>query len=72
MARRRRRNIRRDAKGRFARSAKVAKKLIRSNAKVGRVGPGGQYHGVKVSGSRTIKRRVSVYASASAGARLVR
>lgn len=66
----RRRKYRRDAKGRFARSATAAKTIIKSNSRVGRVGPGGQFHGVKVSGSRTIKRRVSVYGSASVGVRL--
>ena len=66
----RRRRYKRDAKGRFARSARAAKAIIKTNSRVGRVGPGGQYRGVKVSGSRTIKRRVAVYGSASVGVRL--
>lgn len=74
MARRRRRNIRRDARGRFAKSASAARKLIKSNAKVGHVGSGG-HRGVSISGTRTISRgkvKVSVYGSASVGAKLVR
>ena len=66
----RRRKYRRDAKGRFAKTGRAAKRLIKSNSRVGRVGPGGQFHGVKISGHRTIKRRVAVYGSASVGVRL--
>lgn len=66
----RRRKWKRDAKGRFAKTGRAATKLIRSNSRVGRVGPGGQYVGVKISGHRTIRRRVAVYGSASVGVRL--
>jgi len=69
---RRRRNVRRDSLGRFAATGRAAKKLIKSNAKVGRVGPGHTYHGVKVSGTRTITGRVSLYGSVHVGAKLVR
>lgn len=68
-----RRTFKRDAKGRFARTAGAAKTIARK-AQVGRVGPGGQFRGVTVAGTRTVKRRnvkVAVYGSASVGVRRI-
>ncbi|GAY14182.1 hypothetical protein MSZK_09080 [Mycobacterium sp. shizuoka-1] len=68
-----RRTYKRDAKGRFAKTASAAKSLVRK-AQVGSVGPGGRFRGVSVAGTRTVKRRnvkVAVYGSATVGVRRI-